>query len=86
MSLHRTLQVVYAKEVLFMDYLKYLVLISQVGLSIAIPMVGSIWIGGILDRRFHGRGMIALLLFILGIGVGCMNAYKLIMHAVDRED
>lgn len=86
MSLHRTLQVVYAKEVLFMDYLKYLVLISQIGMSIAFPMVGSIWVGGILDRRFHAKGMIALPLFILGIGAGCMNAYKLIMHAVSKKD
>lgn len=69
-----------------MGYLKYLILITQIGLSIAIPMVGSIWIGGILDRRFNGRGLIALLIFVLGIGSGCMNAYKLIMHSARKKD
>lgn len=69
-----------------MGYLKYLVLISQIGLSVIAPMVAGIWLGGILDKQFHGRGFIALFMFILGIGSGCVNAYNLIMHSIKKRD
>ena len=50
-------------------------LFGLVGWSVAIPAVIGVFIGLWLDRHVAGRYSWSLMLFIIGLGLGCYNAW-----------
>lgn len=61
--------------------LSALVLVGQVGLVVALPIVGGV-IGGIyLDRVIGGGGIILIVTILAGIAVGVIGAFRLLMKA-----
>lgn len=59
--------------------LKALALLSQVGISIIVPIIICVWFGNKLDK-WLGTNVIFLVIFtILGVIAGFRSAYRLLM-------
>ena len=58
--------------------LKYLALLTQVGLSVIIPMIGALYIGNYLQTIFDLPGLFVIALALLGLLGGLFSAYKLL--------
>ena len=56
----------------------YVGLIGAVGWGIVLPMIIGVGVGLWLDRRFGGGSKLTLLLLLLGLSVGCVNAWRTI--------
>lgn len=57
-----------------------------VGWSVAIPTIAGIALGVWLDGRFPGRVSWTLTFLIIGVGVGCMNAWYWIRQESDGRE
>ena len=58
--------------------LKYLGLITQIGLTVAITVLITTAIGVYLDRRFHTTAVFTLVFIAIGSVSGIWSAYKLV--------
>jgi len=61
-----------------MSFWRYLGLIGSVGWSIVVPMVLGGLLGLWLDGKFQVGSAWTLILLVVGLGVGCVNAWRLI--------
>ena len=57
---------------------KNLALITQIGLSIATPILIGVYLGGLIDKKLELNGVFTLILILIGAGGGFMNLFKLI--------
>ena len=64
--------------------LKALVLLSQVGLAIAVPIIGGLWLGTKIDQALNTGGIFLGLGILAGIFTGFRSAYRLLMPS-DKE-
>ncbi|HUW60977.1 MAG TPA: AtpZ/AtpI family protein [Candidatus Bathyarchaeia archaeon] len=61
-----------------------LALVTELGLSIGIPITLGALLGDYLEQRYGGRrGLLFAVVFLLGIGAGLYNGYRLLRHAVE---
>ncbi|HHU60960.1 MAG TPA: AtpZ/AtpI family protein [Natronincola sp.] len=67
------------------ESLKYLSLITQVGITIAISIITFIFLGVYLDRFFNLRGVFTLLSILVGCVSGIWLAYKLITKSLPKD-
>lgn len=58
-------------------------LISQLGISVIVPIGLCIFIGVLIDKKFNSNFII--LLIFLGIAAGARNAYRIAMASVKEE-
>ena len=56
----------------------YVGLIGAVGWSVVVPMLIAVGLGVWLDRRFGAGSRLTFLLLLLGLAVGCVNAWRMI--------
>ena len=56
----------------------YVGLIGAVGWSVAVPMVLGVLLGLWLDRKFQAGSKCTLVLLLLGLSIGCINAWRTI--------
>ena len=54
---------------------KYLAMISQIGISVLVPVGIMIFIGKVLDFYFHTGNMVVIILAVLGVMAGLRNMY-----------
>ncbi|MBM7557017.1 AtpZ/AtpI family protein [Halanaerobacter jeridensis] len=66
-----------------MNFLKALALISQVGITMIVPVIAGVWLGNYLDELLHTNLIFLLVGVILGVSAGFRNAYRLIMQQQD---
>lgn len=59
------------------------VLISQLGISVIVPIGLCIFIGVLIDKKFNSNFIIPLI--FLGIAAGARNAYRIAMASVKEE-
>lgn len=64
------------------SFLKAFALLSQLGLTIALPIFSGVLLGSHLDERLEGGGIYTIILMILGVLGGLMGAYQLIMNTI----
>lgn len=62
---------------------KNLSLITQVGLSIVVPIILGVYLGGWLDKVFKKDMLFSIIFIILGAMAGFMNLFNL---ADDKKD
>ncbi len=63
-----------------------LALLSQVGISMIVPIVGGVWLGNKLDQ-WLGTSLIFLIIFtITGVLVGFRSAYHLVSSGQNRDE
>lgn len=58
-------------------------LISQLGISVIVPIGLCIFIGVLIDKKFNSNFIIPLI--FLGIAAGARNAYSIAMASVKEE-
>jgi len=63
---------------------KYLAMISQVGISVLVPVGIMIFIGKVLDFYFHTGNMLVIILAVLGIMAGLRNMYVIPLRMSER--
>ena len=57
-------------------------MMGLIGWSVVVPTLAGAALGIWLDNRHPGRHSWTLMLLIIGLGIGCLNAW----HWVDKED
>ena len=69
------------------DYksLQYLVLIAQIGINMALPIVGGIFIGAYMDQKFSTGSAFLIFGALLGVFSGIAGAYKLISYELKEK-
>ncbi|NMA99933.1 MAG: AtpZ/AtpI family protein [Firmicutes bacterium] len=65
--------------------LKYLSLITQIGLSIIVSVVIFMFLGIHLDRRLGTRGIFTVVLIIIGSASALWSTYKLIQETLRKD-
>ncbi len=65
--------------------MKNVILISQLAISLISPILLALFIGVKLDEWLGYDGIFSIILLILGVIAGFMNAYNIIM-ATNRDD
>lgn len=59
--------------------MKNIVLFTQVGISLIVPIVFGAVVGSYVDEWIGTKWFFAIVMIILGIAAGFLNTYKLIM-------
>jgi len=62
------------------DFVEYLALVSQVGLTMAGSIVFCFMIGYFLDKWLNTRGILLVIFILLGIVGGAITVYRQITH------
>jgi len=62
------------------DFVEYLALVSQVGLTMAGSIVFCFMIGYFLDKWLNTRGILLVIFILLGIMGGAITVYRQITH------
>ncbi len=64
-----------------MDFkvLGYLSLISQIGIVMALPIFGSIFVGNWLDKKFEANGLILIIFILMGVYMSFRNLFTIVM-------
>ncbi|WP_373484526.1 AtpZ/AtpI family protein [Acetobacterium sp.] len=63
---------------------KYLAMISQIGISVLVPVGVMIFIGKVLDFYFHTGNMLVIILAVLGVLAGLRNMYVIPLRMSER--
>lgn len=64
---------------------KNLALVSQIGISMIVPILGGIFLGNLIDKRL-GTGIIFLVIFtIVGIMASFVSLFKMATKDVDKR-
>lgn len=68
-----------------LEIAKALALITQLGLSIALPILLGVWLGNKVDALLDTSPLFLLILIFIGIITGFSSAYRLIMTRQDGK-
>jgi hypothetical protein len=61
-----------------------LALVTELGLSVGLPMALGALVGDYLDERYGGgRGLLFAVVFLVGIGAGLYSGYRLLRGAAE---
>ena len=67
-------------------FVKALALVSQLGIAMALPIIGCIILGNFLDRKFN-TGVIFLIIFLfLGVGTAFRNLFVLTSKVQNNQN
>ncbi|WP_129599334.1 AtpZ/AtpI family protein [Anaerophilus nitritogenes] len=61
------------------DIMKNITLITQIGISMIVPIFICIYIGNWLDKKLGTNFIFLLIFIILGVGASFLNVYKMVM-------
>ncbi len=69
------------------NILQNLALLSQVGIMMIVPIIGGVFLGNWLDRKFGDGSIFLIICLLLGVGASFRNLYVLaIRQSKDYED
>ncbi len=63
--------------------LKYLSLLSQVGIVMAVPIFGGVFLGEWIDTKLGTQGIFLILFILMGIYVSFRNLYVTVFRKTD---
>lgn len=69
------------------DYkgLQYLALVTQIGIHMALPIVGGIYVGAYLDQKFFTGSAFLIFGTLLGVFSGIAGVYRLISYELKEK-
>lgn len=62
-----------------------MILLTQIGVSIALPIAGSVYVGAYLDKRLSTGSLFLIIGIFLGVFLGITGAYRLISIAFKNK-
>ena len=65
--------------------LQNLSLLSYIGIMIAVPIIGAVYIGNYLNNRFRTGNALLIVCILIGVGVGFLNVYKILIRDIDKR-
>ncbi|MFM1525079.1 MULTISPECIES: AtpZ/AtpI family protein [Helcococcus] len=65
--------------------MKNLVLITQLAITMSVPIILGLLIGNYIDKRVGTKWIFLIILLIMGVASGFINSYKLIMSLNSTE-
>lgn len=65
---------------------RYLSLISEIGLLIAISTIGGLLIGIWLDGRLNTKGIFSIIFLLLGLSGGLLGCYRLLKETEEKNE
>lgn len=66
--------------------LKYLSLVTQIGLVMAIPIFGMVLFGNWLDKLLGTNGIILIICILAGVYMAFHNLYNIVMRSFNDDD
>lgn len=67
-------------------FLANFALVSQIGVTMVIPIILGVWLGGIVDNKL-GTGALFLIIFVLlGVGAAFRNVYLLVRRQFEEKE
>lgn len=66
-----------------LGYMKYLALISQLGLMMVIPIFLCLFIGIWLDKKIGTNGLFVIIFLIIGVLAAFRNLFVIVLSKVD---
>ncbi len=63
-----------------------LVFLTQIGISMVIPILGGLLIGKFIDEKVGTNSIFMLSFIVLGVVVAFMNVYKMVMRDYRKKD
>lgn len=63
--------------------LKYLALVSQIGISMVLPIIGMVIAGNWVDSKLGTSGIFLILFTLMGIYMAFRNLYVLVIRKTD---
>lgn len=69
------------------DYkgLQYVAFVTQLGMNMALPIVGGIYVGAYLDQKFSTGSAFLIVGTLLGVFVGVAGIYRLIARELSKK-
>jgi len=69
------------------DYkgLQYIVFATQIGINIALPIAGGMYIGAYMDQKFSTGSAFLISGTLLGVFSGITGVYRLISHELKKK-
>jgi ATP synthase protein I len=67
-----------------MKVLKYLALVSQIGIIMALPLFGSVFLGHWIDEKAGTNGIFLIIFILMGIYVSFRNMFVMILKKTDE--
>lgn len=64
--------------------IRYLSLITQVGIVMAVPIFGMVFLGNWLDKLVGAHGIILILCILAGVYMSFRNLYNIAMKSIDN--
>lgn len=68
------------------DFLQNLALVTQLGISMTVPIVLSIFIGNYIDKKLGTKGVFLIIFIILGIGASISSLFRLTMKKDKKNE
>lgn len=65
--------------------LKYLSLVSQIGLIMSIPIFAGVFLGNLVDTKLGTNGIFLILFILMGVYIAFRNLYVTIMRRIDAD-
>lgn len=65
---------------------KGLALITHIGLQMVIPIIGAVFLGHYIDERMQTGNIFLIIFILLGVIIGFLNVYKLVMQDIKRSN
>ncbi|MCT4507604.1 MAG: AtpZ/AtpI family protein [Tepidibacter sp.] len=74
-----------SKKNKWFDAVVYLSLVSQIGIYMVVPILICSYLGSLIDRKFNTGPIFFIILILLGIGAGFINAYKIAISVIKKR-
>ena len=65
--------------------LKNLSLVSYIGIMMIVPIVAGVYLGNLADERLGTGHVLMIVCLIVGVIIGFLNVYKVIMKSVEKR-
>ncbi len=65
--------------------LQYIVFATQIGINIALPIAGGMYIGAYMDQKFSTGSAFLISGTLLGVFSGITGVYRLISHELKKK-
>jgi len=74
-----------SKKNKWLEALTYLGLVSQLGVYMVVPILICGFLGGVIDRKFNTGHVFFIILIVIGIGAGFVNAYRISISVIKKR-